>query len=178
MLSFDYTSNGAYFLTICMRERECLLSEIAGDLTIVSDTGQIITDVWHELPVRFPTVSLDAFVVMPNHVHGILWLTDGPATDEPVGVGLAPPEIGRPAAGPRRPSLGQIVGAFKSLTTVTANKRHDTPGRSLWQRDYYERVVRNDAELRRFRQYIAENPARWAEDPENPAIRVSTEPGR
>ncbi len=103
--------------------------------------------VWRELPSRFPAVELDHFVIMPNHVHGLLWIADAPE--------------------PRRESLGAIVGAFKSLAAREVNALLKRKG-SLWQRNYYERIVRNEAEVNAIRRYIDENPLRWALDAENP----------
>ena len=103
--------------------------------------------VWHELPSRFPGLELDTFVVMPNHVHAVLWLTDAPA--------------------PQQTSLGAIVGVFKSLAAREVNALLKRTG-VFWQRNYYERIVRNDAELLAIRNYVDENPLRWALDAENP----------
>src|SRR5688572_14668787 len=96
MPAFDYASTGAYFVTICVRERACLLGDIVDNLVRLNDVGELVMTIWHDLPTRFPSVDLDAFVVMPNHVHGILWLTD-----DSVGVGLAPPASAAP------PPVGQ-----------------------------------------------------------------------
>jgi putative transposase len=180
MPSFDYSSPGAYFVTICVHERACLLGDVAGEQARLSEIGALVLWTWECLPDRFPTIELDAFVVMPNHVHGILWLTD-----HRVVVGLAQPsaidtEVGEASLATtsfvsittpshKRPSLGQVIGSFKSLTTIEANKRQGTPGQRLWQPDYYERVVRSETELHRFRQHIADNPARWDSDPEHPS---------
>ncbi len=101
------------------------------------------------MPLRFALIELDAFVVMPNHVHGIIVISQGAASSAP--------------------TLGLIMRAFKSISAVACNRelvRADVP---FWQRNYYERIIRDADDLNRIRQYIADNPARWAEDPENPA---------
>jgi REP element-mobilizing transposase RayT len=177
---YDYARAGAYFVTVCVQDRECLLGQIVEDEMRLSEAGQMVQSVWDELPERYPGVDVDQFVVMPNHVHGIMVLT---------GIVGAPPR-GCPddamgdnwdgqARGPAPTgglSLPDVVHRFKSFTT--AQYRHGVknqgwtpfPGR-LWQRNYYEHVVRNDDELGRIRQYIADNPASWALDPENPGRR-------
>jgi len=107
----------------------------------------LVSRVWHELPVRFSSLELDEFVVMPNHVHGVLWLIETSAA--------------------QRVSLGAVVGALKSLATHEINALLGRTG-PLWQRNYYERVVRDEAELTAIRRYIEENPLRLALDAENP----------
>ena len=160
---YDYAQPGAYFLTICVHDRACLLGDIVDEEMRLNDAGQVIANTWKELPKRFATLTLDRFVVMPNHVHGILMI-----------------DVGRPyithhrpgAAG--EPTIGRIVGAFKSLTTVNyirgVRQCAWTPfnGR-LWQRNYYEHVIRDETSLNRIREYILQNPLRWAVDRENPA---------
>lgn len=122
---------------------------IIGDIFHPAPAGDAVLRVWHDLPSRFPPVELDHLVVMPNHVHGLLWILDAdPSTSV-------------------RPRLGDVIGAFKSLATREANAVLNRSG-SLWQRNYYERVVRNEAELTAIRRYIEENPLRWALDAENP----------
>jgi len=181
--AYDYAQAGAYFVTICVQNRECLLGEVIEGQMILSGPGQMVETVWPELPQHYPNVQADAFVVMPNHIHGIIIL---------VGAG-APPHIGHVGAGPcacpgvaptvddsGRPqgvaptlSLPDVVHRFKSLTTAKYRRNvlqdgwPPFPGR-LWQRNYYERVIRDDEELNRIREYIIDNPARWTEDPENP----------
>ena len=137
--------------------------------------------VWHELPQHYPGVNVDAFVVMPNHVHGII-LLEGAGADpyvNHVGAGAparpAPTHAGQPqgVAPTKMMSLPDVVQRFKSLTTVKYRwgVRQDGwppfPGR-LWQRNYYEHVIRDEEELNRIRQYIVDNPQNWAHDIENP----------
>jgi REP element-mobilizing transposase RayT len=135
--------------------------------------GQMVEAVWRGLPDRFPVISLDLFVVMPNHFHGLV-IIRGDVQMEAIGRGRAPTrdaptrqEVGQLAGRPI--SLGDIIGAFKSITTISyVQGVHDLgwppfQGR-LWQRNYWEHIVRDSAELGRLRAYIASNPIRWAED--------------
>jgi putative transposase len=253
---YDYRRAGAYFVTICTRERECVLDDPV--------VRGIVTDVWQALPARFPTIALDAFVVMPNHVHLIVWLhpsdavaqgaeaggvgttlavaqraeasdvgatlavaltsvapmvaderpagetqkaraykragaspapTEGLGDPEEDGVGatlaVALPAVAPTAVDPiadaawhdwtipepkeikENPTLGDVMGAFKSLIFIVYLdwiERHDpTRQAKFWQRNYYEHIIRNERELKAIRQYIADNPARWAQDTYNPA---------
>ena len=164
---YDYRQAGAYFVTICAQGRALLFGEIRGDEMELNDAGQMLVSQWQALPQRFPNVRLDAFVVMPNHVHGIIVLVDANTSHDDVGATLVV-----------APSLGDVVGAYKSLTTVEYTRGVNASGWTpfngrLWQRNYYEHVVRNEAALDDIRQYIIHNPAKWAEDEENPARRRS-----
>lgn len=131
---------------------------------VLSDTGRIAKASWVGLSSRFPTVSLDSFVVMPNHIHGII--TVGAQFIAPASVPHNQAGIAQEGAMNRAPTLGEIIRTYKAASTrmirQTANLKF------AWQRNYYEHVVRNEESLNRIRQYILENPARWAMDLENP----------
>jgi len=157
---FDYRAKGAYFITICTRNRECLLGSVVSDNIVLSPIGEVVAAAWHAIPRHFPTVELGAFIVMPNHVHGILAITAprrGTACRAPTG------GFGRPVPG----SIPTVVRSFKSAATRAVNLSRGTPGFTLWQRGYYEHVIRGPIELNRLRRYIEENPLRWALDEEN-----------
>ena len=126
----------------------------------LNDAGQAAQAEWVQLPERFQFIELDEFVIMPNHLHGIIL----------VGAGLAPPDGGAPnrGAASSAPTLGNILRAFKSISAIAVNRLLGRSGRSLWQRNYYEHIVRNENELAHIREYIANNPAQWALDRENP----------
>ena len=151
---YDYTQAGAYFITIVTYQRELLFDDPV--------LRQIVETFWQRIPQHMPHVKLDVFVVMPNHFHGILWLiktdlgTSMPDT-------ISPPQSHLPAG-----SLGAIVGNFKSITTRRINQLRKTPGQPVWQRNYYEHIIRHDKELNAIRQYIIDNPANWLQDTENP----------
>ena len=149
---YDYSWAGAYFVTVCTYNRACLFGEIVNGEMRLNGVGQVARRVWDGLPRHYRHVELDAVVVMPNHVHGILTL---------VGAGF------KPAPTPRH-GLPEIVRAFKTFSARRINGLRHTPGVPVWQRNYYEHIIRNETALNRVRQYIMDNPARWAEDPENP----------
>jgi putative transposase len=250
---YDYSQPGAYFVTVCTADRECLFGEIVADEMQLNGAGAIVLAAWNDLPAHYTHVRLDSFVIMPNHIHAVIILTDAPV---PVGAGFKPAP-GDPAtptdpatpAGPvragfkparteptptvavptettpgaraptataptqpapgilaptaavppesvgagfkpaptvtnatepveaglkpaptvvRRHALPEIVRAFKTFSARRINELHDTPGVSVWQRNYYEHIIRNRSALARIRTYIETNPERWALDRENP----------
>jgi putative transposase len=156
---FDYSQPGAYFVTVCTRDRECLFGSVVNCEMQLNDMGQKVWLVWEELPKKFANMTLDAFTVMPNHIHGIIF----------VGAQfIAPnhPRLAQKGAMNRAPTLGEIVRTYKAVSTRLI-RQSTNPG-FTWQRNYYEHVIRNDQSLERIRDYIANNPARWADDEENP----------
>ena len=242
---YDYTQPGAYFITICTHGRECLFGEIIDGEMHLNEAGQIVVQTWQDLPNHVSNVQLDAFVVMPNHVHGIIIITDhaggigagfkparttmgpgsaadsgstpGPGSAGGAGSTAGPGSVGSgsvgagsepaptttttapgsaagsgPTAGPgpttgsgpieagsehaptepapTRSSHGlpEIVRQFKTFSARRINELRGTPGTPVWQRNYYEHIIRDEFSLSRIRQYIAENPARWDADWEHP----------
>ena len=197
---YDYAQTGAYFVTICTYDRLCLLGEILGCEMALTRAGQVVLECWNDLANHYSHVETDEFIVMPNHVHGIIVLTDQqrkyPIPDnvgagfnpdnvragfnpdnvgagfnpDNVGAGFNPDNVGaglKPAPTRRHP-LSEIVRAFKTFSSRRINEHRGSPGVPVWQRNYYERVIRNEQELDSVRQYIVDNPAEWAEDAENP----------
>jgi REP element-mobilizing transposase RayT len=163
MPDFDYTQAGAYFVTIRTHRRTCILAEVVEENRVVlTDAGGWVYEIWASMAAVDAGVAPGEFIVMPNHLHGILWLGDGTA--------------GVPA----------VVGAFKSLSTRRVNAVTGRVGTHLWQRGYHEHVIRSDAALDRIREYIAGNPAKWHVDHENPvnwsrrfsALRAKDGPGK
>ena len=170
----DYGFPGFYFVTICTQHRACLLGKVDDGVMYANDAGQMVERVWLELCDRFDRIQLDAFVVMPNHVHGIIRLVD------PVGeIVVGMPTIGAPTRGVPVMGLGDVVGAFKSITTheyaIEVHAHRWPPfDKRLWQRNYYERIVRDDNALQNIRRYIVNNPSKWQQDklhPHNPPKR-------
>lgn len=171
---YDYSQAGAYYITVCTQDRECLFGNVTDGQMQLSDAGRIIQSVWYALPQFYEDIELDAFVVMPNHVHGVVVI--GPA----VGAIHESPEpaIHKSPLPPvrvaerRRMLLSKIVGRFKMVTGKQINVLRATPGRPVWQRSYYEHIIRNDESLKRIRQYLADNPAQWDFDHENPGVEA------
>jgi len=157
-------------VTICTYRRKCLFGDVAEDTVRLNEIGAIAQQTWNELPAHYAYVSLDSFVVMPNHVHGIIILAEElDDSSDAVGAGL------RPA--PTKPHpLSEIVRAFKSFSARAIYRRKRSDGTPVWQRNYYEHVIRDERDLNRIRQYIVGNPACWAEDADNPAVWVRRAP--
>ena len=153
-----YTA-GAYFVTICSLERERIFGEVRDGGTILSPTGLIVLEEWTRSASLRKELQLDAFVIMPNHLHGILLIH---GDDKELGARRAPLQLKR-----EKRSLGSFVAGFKSVVTARARKELGR-GHTVWQRNYDERVIRNDNDLEMKRQYIANNPARWEEDENYP----------
>jgi REP element-mobilizing transposase RayT len=162
---FDYGQPGAWFVTICAWERQPIFGSIAKGQVNRSLLGEIAEQCWTAIPEHVPSADLDAFVVMPNHLHGILV----------IGANL-PPTASRPAAteafaAPRAGTLPTIVRSFKAAVSREARQSGIMAGEAVWQRNYFERAIRNERELERFRAYIEANPARWEDDEEHPEFR-------
>ena len=139
---YDYSRNGAYFVTICVQGRRRLFGSINNGRMVRNAFGEIADRAWRHLQVTNPQIYLDAWVVMPDHLHGILVVHN---------------------AGLRRKTVGRLIGSFKTVSTKHINRIRKTPGQRVWQRNYYERVIRNHTELDAIRAYIIANPSRWHE---------------
>jgi REP element-mobilizing transposase RayT len=164
---YDYSRGGAYFITVCTHQRECLLGEVVDEQIRLSPYGQIILEDWLRTADLRSEARLDTFVVMPNHFHTIVMFVGQTAVIRVGAHGRAPlqaPPLQRP---PR--SLGALVAGFKSASTKRVNAVRGKPGLPLWQRNYYGRIIRSEGELSHVRGYIASNPVHWDEDEHNPS---------
>jgi len=169
---YDYKQAGAYFVTVCTRDRTCFFGDVVDGEMQLNDTGRAVRASWNELPARFQNVVLDAFVVMPNHIHGIVIV--GAQFIAPTNSSQPPIANTDQGAINRAPTLGQIVRKYKAVTTRLIRQTANTT--FAWQRNYYEHIIRDDESLNRIRRYILDNPSRWAFDRENPEATVP-EPG-
>ena len=161
---YDYSLPGAYFVTICVQDRKCLFGHIIDGQMQSNEIGKIVVKNWNHIPQHFSAVELDECVVMPNHIHGIITL-DTVGARSP-----RPPALRKGAVS--SPTLGQVVAYFKYQSTKYINQRHNTPGTCIWQRNYYDHVIRDDIGLQRVREYIRNNPTQWELDqlhPDNPS---------
>ena len=171
---YDYSTAGAYFITACTQDRLLLFGQVVRGEMAANRLGAVVEDCWTELPDHYD-VALDAFMVMPNHVHGVIVIEDEPtaadagaAADADVGAGFKP--AFPTAANAKRHGVPEIIRAFKTFSARRINDVRGTPGAPVWQRGFYDRVLRSEAELNRVRTYIEDNPRKWSEDPDNPAI--------
>ena len=165
---YDYSQAGAYFVTICVEHRECLFGEIVNGEMQCNAFGEIVWKWWNELPNYYAPVVLDEFVVMPNHMHGILVITDvGAGSSRPAPVGDA--DVGRQDARTKTRTVGQLIGYFKHEITKEINALRGTDYVKVLQRDYYEHIIRSEREWNAIATYIQNNPTNWNADLDNPA---------
>ncbi len=150
----DYAGRGTYFVTLVTQNRDCLFGQVVHEKMYLNTLGLIVQEEWMRSPDMRSELELDRWIVMPNHLHGIVIMT--PNRDFGAVVGAAG---GRPALKSR--SLGSFIGGFKAITTKRINDVRKTPGARVWQRNYDEHIIDNDEELQRIRKYIEDNPRNW-----------------
>ena len=149
---YDYSQPGKYHVTICTAGKEHLLGEVVEGEMHPNELGERVALCWKWLAQHYSYIDLDEWIVMPNHVHGIIIITNR--------------EGGSRTAPTRRKTLGSLIGAFKTVSTEDVNELRGTPGRTLWQRDFYDHIIRNEDELNKIREYIQTNPVQWRSDPD------------
>ncbi len=159
---FSYTGNATYFLTICCLRRYCLFGNVYSGTMIPNGFGKIVRSKWFEASRRLHYIKTDEFVVMPNHIHGLIHIESQTISTMADSNSLGDNPINANSL------LGIFVGSFKSAVTRHINAERGTPGLSIWQRNYYEHIIRNDHALDRIREYIRYNPYNWDRDPDNP----------
>jgi len=173
---YDYSQSGIYFVTICLKDAECLLGEVKNNQMTLNPAGKMIESEWRKIPEKYPFVDIDEFIVMPNHMHGLISIKN-----KRRGEVISPLKINNNDKislkgtenvplhkQSKHPSLGQIIAYFKYKTTKSINIMCDTPCVKLWQRNYYEHIIRNENGYNRIRNYIIQNPSKWNEDKYNP----------
>ena len=188
--SFDYRSIAAYFVTTCTKDRRCLFGEVCRGRVLLNDVGRIVMEEWKRSEKLRERILLDAWIVMPNHMHGIVCIVppetkdvsprgydlqvgrvptrsvDAPTRDERTTRASSLPQDGnRSAKGPPAKSLSAMVGAFKSSVSRRVNQYRKTAEDTIWQSRFHDRIIRNEREWRARRRYIERNPERWEQDP-------------
>jgi len=187
---YDYCQAGAYYVTIVTYQRDLLFGEIVNEEMILNELGKIADECWRAIPDHFPFVELGTYVIMPNHVHGIIWIEEKEGTrrrcvlddeyrarqrrvpTEPNALMETTEGFGKPVKG----SIPTVVRAYKSAVTYAVNAVQNQRGAVLWQRNYYEHIIRNDRELNNIRRYILNNPLRWQLDRDNAQNRRKLPP--
>jgi len=194
--NYDYSSEGAYFVTLCTQNRECLFGEIVNEQMVLNEHGKIVEQCWNDLPNHYDNIELDAYVIMPNHFHGIILITDNvwaihelprhelprqrqdelPRHELPrqrqdelpiheLPIHELPRQQQKQRQQQRRKMLlPKIVGRFKMNSAKQINQMRNTPGISVWQRNYYEHIIRDEKSLENIRNYIINNPLQWYYD--------------
>jgi len=166
LAGYDYTSPGAYFITLVTYNREWLFGDVMDEILRPNALGQIVSEEWLRSAEIRREINLDTFAVMPNHFHAVVSFAENLNVGAQSLAPLQRPENQTLARQSR--SLATLVAGFKSAVTKRINEQRCTPGLPVWQRNYYDHIVRNEDELNRVREYILDNPRKWAEDPENP----------
>jgi putative transposase len=159
---FNYSTAAIYFVTVCTRDRQAFFGNVDGGHMCPSVMGRIVSECWFELPYHYARLELGAFALMPNHVHGLISLRDS------VGAGL------RPA--PTAATVSEIVGVFKSFAARRIHEADASLPAKVWQRGFYEHIVRSGDECAKIQRYILQNPARWEFDRENSLARERGDP--
>ncbi|PSB02232.1 transposase [Merismopedia glauca] len=138
---YDYSSCGAYFMTIRSHNRECIFGEISEGEMQLNELGKIARSHWQQLSQRYQNLQIDESIVMPNHLHGIIILLE--------------------SSSDRRKSISEIIRGFKTFSTRQINGIRHQYGIPVWQRNYYDRIIRSEEELNNVREYILKNPQNW-----------------
>jgi len=167
---YDYRNAGVYFVTVCSHQRECLFGAIFEGVIVANAFGEAVSACWRAIPDHFADVTLDDFILMPNHVHSIVIIhqSDGPVGARHASPSNPPAEPSPPTGTPAR-SLGALIGSFKAAATRRINQNRETPAPPVWQRNYYEHIIGNERVLEATRRYILLNPLHWPHDDDNPA---------
>lgn len=165
--AYDYSQSGAYFITVCAYNRQCLFGGIKDGMVILNESGEIVKKEWQKTGEIRPNIGIDVFIVMPNHLHGIIIIK--PVVGAHCNVPLQNKMVQTEKFGySTKNSIPTIVKLFKSTATKQINELRRLPAVAVWQRNYYEHIIRNEDELNRVRQYIIGNPLQWEYDSENP----------
>lgn len=165
LAGYDYTQAGAYFITICTHDRQNLFGEIVDGEMVLNEYGRIVAACWLDLARHFPHITLGEWVVMPNHIHGIIVIVVGYRRGEASAADASP----LPPNGTDPGSIGAMVQNFKSVASRKINKQRGTPGTQVWQRNYWEHIIRDEQAYQRIAHYIANNPAQWDADSLRPS---------
>jgi putative transposase len=185
LAEYDYSNAGMYFVTVCTVGKVKLFGEILDGEMKLNAAGEIVRSAWNAIPERYAAVQLDSFAVMPNHFHGVIFiLGSGARVGDRVAAGTSARATSSVAASgtdaetnskdsvegaaSSAPTLGKIMRAFKSISAIRINESVGRKGHAVWQRNYFERIVRRGKDLENIRKYIAGNPQRWDQDEENP----------
>ena len=155
---YDYSETGGYFITICARNQDLLFGEIVDGEITLNEYGTIVEQCWNDLPNHYSNIELDTFIIMPDHVHGIIIINESKETVGTAGSSGTGRVRDHAPTTTKIHGLSEIVRAFKSYSAKRINQLRNATGQPFWQRNYYEHVIRNEADMERIRQYIHDNP--------------------
>ena len=179
---YDYSQSGGYFATILTHNHECLFGDVSNGETVLNELGKMALFTWNDLPNHNQHIILDEFVIMPNHIHGIIFIAGAGSNIAGEGINNVGESINNVGAGINivgagsepAPTLNkchglpEIIRQFKTFSSRRINKHRGTMGVPVWQRNYYDHIIRDENELIRIREYIINNPLQWEMDNENP----------
>lgn len=152
---YDYSSNGYYYVTVCTQDHKEIFGGIENDDMHINQYGKIIANIWVQIPRHFKNIELDKFIIMPNHIHGIIIINN------PVEAGHALPSN----KNTKSKNLSIIIGSFKSAATKQINRLNQIAFK--WQRSFYDYHIRTEESLKNIRQYVMNNPVNWDTDENN-----------
>jgi putative transposase len=172
---YDYSQTGSYFLTLCCHGHQCLFGYVANGIMVLNKYGMIAREEWIKSSEIRQEIRLHEFVVMPNHIHGIVEIIDAGVGapgwspkkhwgDQPVARNKDEGDQPVAPTGPQSTSVGAMIGGYKSSVTTKINKIRNMQGEPVWQRNFYDHVIRNEESLQNIRNYIRNNPANWSSD--------------
>ena len=162
---YNYAQPGAYFVTIVSHLRKNIFGEIINGEMKLNQAGKIVDQTWRNIPGHFPNATCEIFIVMPNHIHGIIEIKN----DQIVGARHASPLQSMGVNGVKPGSVGAIIGSFKSAVTKQLHQNKIITQEKIWQRNYYEHIIRDEDDYQKIADYISTNPFNWDKDHENPA---------
>ena len=166
---WDYSRDGFYFVTVCVKDRICLLGDVVGGLMKLNEYGKIVNDCWYDLPNHYSNIKLDAFCIMPNHIHCIIEIDNVgaalPIISGSVDTGFKPVSTTTtPPTSIKRHGLFEFVRALKTFSARRINELRKSAGKNVWQSRFHDHIIRDDGSLQRIRNYIVNNPKSWDDD--------------
>ncbi len=179
--SYDYSQPGAYFITLCTTQKQCWFGQIHDGQMHINQLGKIVQTEWLKSAKMRPNLRLDEWIVMPNHLHGIVWIVESEhqqkSNSSPVLLAEAncrdlSNESSKQSFHRKANSLGSFIGGFKASVTKQINQFRKNTSIPIWQRNYYESIIQDERALDSIREYIQQNPQRWGEDPDHPQFQA------
>lgn len=179
--SYDYSQPGAYFITLCTAKKQCWFGQINDGQMPINQLGKIVQNEWLKSAKMRLYLRLDEWIVMPNHLHGIVWIDESePQQKSNSSYGLVGeahfPNLSNKSSGKsfhrKGNSLGSFIGGFKGSVTKQINQFRQNTSIPIWQRNYYESIIQDERALDSIREYIQQNPQRWGEDPDHPQFQA------
>tara|TARA_R110002049_G_C8871257_1_gene539107 strand:- start:91 stop:642 length:552 start_codon:yes stop_codon:yes gene_type:complete len=163
---YNYSRPGFYFITICTQDRKPIFGDVIDGEMVLNNCGRVAWKFWKQIDIRYPNTQIDEFIVMPNHVHGIIEIINYPPMVEAIHESPLPlgNDIEMIRKHRRKMLIPKIVGWYKMNTAKQINQIHQTPGTKIWHRNYYDHIIRNEQSLHQIREYIRYNPKKWNTD--------------